>query len=355
MRLKATLIRIDPEGVDSEGKPQKVVIDKVTHLGRSSKKKCCTPSVSMTTLKDAKVIVKIQTTNDDSQVSRNHALVYPPLTEGSKVSYIRDLNSSNGTTVNGKEIPANRKVPLKKGDVICLGNEISFAFDLVPDDRNINYGLMIGHWGGNLKGTSKDVEELKKELEKRGFEGKIITLVDQDATKDKILAKLDILKGYVKSDSVFVLYFSGHGTPEGHLEIDDPFKPKKHETLTAEELAHALSGFRGKILVILDGCFTWKMAEKLDSFEGAVICNEGKAYEGHVDDSKSDIRPIEGYTTHAIIEILRNEEHRINVKELIEKIREDVKIKTVQSVRLQKTAEIAIGSRTGETLCNSYV
>jgi len=346
MRFKGELTRIGEGSVDLEGKPQKIVIDRVTHLGRSSKKKCCTSRVSMSTIRDAKVIVKIQPVNDDSQVSRNHAMIYPPLTEDDETFGVRDLNSSNGTTVNGKEIPAHRRIPLKKGDVICLGNEISFVFDLIPDEQNINYGLMIGHWGGNLKGTSQDVEVLKKELEKRGFKGNLITLVDNDATKDKILTKLDILKGYVTSDSVFVLYFTGHGTPEGYLEIDDHLKPVKHETLNAKELSHALRGFRGKILVILDGCHTWKMAEQLDFFEGAIICNEGKAYEGHVDSPDSDIRPIQGYTTHAIVEILRKEEHRINVKELVEKIREDVKIKTVQFVRLEDTAEIMIGSRT---------
>jgi pSer/pThr/pTyr-binding forkhead associated (FHA) protein len=52
---------------------------------------------------------------DDIEVSRRHAL----LSWADGEATIRDLNSANGTTVNGQSISTNR--PLRNGDVIGLG------------------------------------------------------------------------------------------------------------------------------------------------------------------------------------------------------------------------------------------
>ena len=54
---------------------------------------------------------------DDCMVSRRHALVQ----RIKEAFFIADLNSSNGTFVNGKEIPKGKYFKLTKGDAIKIG------------------------------------------------------------------------------------------------------------------------------------------------------------------------------------------------------------------------------------------
>jgi len=55
---------------------------------------------------------------DDDAVSKRHAMIVR-LDDGSFV--IRDLNSTNGTKVNGVEVTPGADHPLKEGDVITMG------------------------------------------------------------------------------------------------------------------------------------------------------------------------------------------------------------------------------------------
>jgi pSer/pThr/pTyr-binding forkhead associated (FHA) protein len=56
----------------------------------------------------------------DEKVSRFHALV----TFENNVAYIKDTDSSNGTYINGKQIPVGKKVELKNGDKIKVGTTV---------------------------------------------------------------------------------------------------------------------------------------------------------------------------------------------------------------------------------------
>ena len=60
----------------------------------------------------------------DNTISRRHANI---LREGRKYSLI-DLNSTNGTRLNGEPIPAGKKVPLFSGNVIEFGQGLSVIF-----------------------------------------------------------------------------------------------------------------------------------------------------------------------------------------------------------------------------------
>ena len=51
-------------------------------------------------------------------VSRVHCLL---MMRGGRL-IVRDLGSSNGTWLNGKQLENNRDVPLSKGDVIAIGS-----------------------------------------------------------------------------------------------------------------------------------------------------------------------------------------------------------------------------------------
>jgi hypothetical protein len=66
---------------------------------------------------------------DDAAVSTRHALVIRRA-DGSYA--VRDLNSMNGTTLNGKAVKAGADEPLKEGDVITVGE---FTFITVVSIR----------------------------------------------------------------------------------------------------------------------------------------------------------------------------------------------------------------------------
>jgi pSer/pThr/pTyr-binding forkhead associated (FHA) protein len=54
---------------------------------------------------------------DDPLASRNHAIIQKIKSE----YFIKDLNSSNGTFVNNKEIPKDKYLQIQKNDVIRIG------------------------------------------------------------------------------------------------------------------------------------------------------------------------------------------------------------------------------------------
>jgi pSer/pThr/pTyr-binding forkhead associated (FHA) protein len=54
---------------------------------------------------------------DDSMVSRYHALVQ----KIKNAYFIKDLDSTNGTFVNGHEIPKGKYIKINKADVIRIG------------------------------------------------------------------------------------------------------------------------------------------------------------------------------------------------------------------------------------------
>lgn len=70
----------------------------------------------------AKILIGRSVDNDiviDSKLaSRRHALIQKIKDD----YFIKDVNSTNGTFVNGKKIPAEKYVKLTAGDIITIGN-----------------------------------------------------------------------------------------------------------------------------------------------------------------------------------------------------------------------------------------
>jgi len=61
-----------------------------------------------------------------NSVSRKHAQI---TSDGRQNYFITDLNSSNGTQVNGKRLPAGQAVPLANGAMIEIGRDIVLRFE----------------------------------------------------------------------------------------------------------------------------------------------------------------------------------------------------------------------------------
>jgi pSer/pThr/pTyr-binding forkhead associated (FHA) protein len=61
---------------------------------------------------------------DDTMVSRFHAVIQ----KIKNAYFIKDLNSTNGTKVNGLNVPKDKYIKLKKNDVIQIGRT-DFSFE----------------------------------------------------------------------------------------------------------------------------------------------------------------------------------------------------------------------------------
>lgn len=333
------LIRKDRYHGLPDSEEQVIMLDGITHLGRSNgvvdHKVRDTPS----DLRDANVAVYIK----DAEVSRNHALIYPP--QNGTCGVLEDLNSLNGTFLNGRRLDAGKKEHLTVGDNISLGN-ILFDYQLVEyapassvfsasgdsQQHGLNYALMVGCEGGNLHGVVNDVKKLRRLFEERGFDGNIHELLNGDATKANIMANLDKFRALTTNDSIFVFYFSGHGDYFGGLGLADGLiLPGR---IGPGKLLEELSDFRGQKLLILDGCYTGAFAKQNLPSRTAVIGTEGRAYEGlaqsmNLPDSDGAVlgEPnMMGYCTRALYKALKNNPGRINVEYLVDQIKADSRI-----------------------------
>jgi len=184
---------------------------------------------------------------NSSHISRNHAGIY---NDENGNFYLIDLNSKNGTFLNGQNINPNRSKPkphkLTKDDKILISADLELKVTGFKDTDYNNYALMVGCDGGNLKGVKEDLTQISQQLIKRGYAGNITQLYNGNATKENIIKQLEKLTYLTTPDSHFIFHYSGHGNKSG-LNV-------KESVLTPIEFYQRLSNIRGKKAVILDSC-----------------------------------------------------------------------------------------------------
>lgn len=335
---RALLIRRDRGGLGQE-----IVLDTITHLGRSSAVTDHAARPTPETLFDARLAVYIEPADRSCPfISRNHALIYPP--DGEYADYtVLDLNSLNGTRIHGERIPINQRVPLTPGMTISFG-EASFDYELVAYGESLHYGLMVGHHGGNLRGVMNDLEMLQGEFEKRRFTVEV--LINKRATEQLVLSRLEVLKRYLTDDSIFLFYFAGHGHEDGTLRLS---YDTLDGTLALKDLFAVLEDFRGQKLIILDGCHTAVEAGDLPP-RSILVGSLGLAYEGKIDTMSqihafdgADQPPVMGFCSRAIYRFLKNHPERIDIDALVDYVRQDPRLGSKrQQVDHQGTTSIIL-------------
>ncbi len=363
------LIRTDRRLVRSpSGEPPIIQFDEIMHMGRGEEIRDYKARETPGAFETATFAVQVfHPSKGGDYISRNHLLMYPPGSEGgfSDGFGILDLNSLNGTRLNGETLTPGELVRINHDDCIALTerkDSVQFRFENVPDSASDNHALLVGYPGLNLRGVSGDVRDLKGELDKRGFADNMSVLLKKHATAKNILAILEHIRLKVTSNSTFIFHFSGHGSGEGQICVRPDWR--EGHLLEAEKVYNILEQFRGKVLLILDGCYTDMFVVPNMPGNVSVVGHAGKAYEGRTvympgdgdetsqssptkipwgyltgaivralrGDSPNPTKIIRGYLTRAIVKALRSDPHRVRIPDLVDIVRRDPKIQARQRV-----------------------
>lgn len=300
----ALMRRVALRYIDAEsGAPRKIVLDKNTHLGRARFPKHLSPRELPEVFKKAEIAVVVDA--GDRNISRNHALL---VQEGESWT-LYDLNSMNGTAVNGERLDGGKGRPLGAMDRICFGARTKLVFSLV--DAPENSALLVGNpgWFPMLRGVKNDLCSMEGALEvRKQFGGNISRLYEASATREAILGMLDTFASINSEDSVFVFYYSGHGSPGG-LDVCKG-------TLSPDDLYGSLGNMRGKKLVLLDSCHSSSFLTGLPPHCLVISgeSSEGRLYEGPVTGETQHGIFRQGHLTRAFIKLLEENDGEIDLK-----------------------------------------
>ena len=128
--------------------------------------------------------------------------------------------------------------------------------------------------GDILKGCVPDANDYAQIAESQGFQKprnfagqQFATLVDQEATRDRILSEIKDVAAQMSSDDIFFLHFSGHGMETKKLLVrsdakdDDTFWCTYDKPLPDKFLFDAWFSFpnESRILLISDSCHSGTM------------------------------------------------------------------------------------------------
>lgn len=164
------------------------------------------------------------------------------------------------------------------GGVIIRGEEGSYAqewadrngFPFLPVDSGRPAALVIGQWHyaaplGPLPGCINDAGAVRGMLE--GLSNRFNTVLASDLTADQMRRAIRTAFSGAKDQDVSLLYYSGHGGDEegtgkgALLGVDG-------SALTIADLAEILSGVKGRVIVILDSCYSGAAIAAKGAFRG---------------------------------------------------------------------------------------
>jgi len=192
-------------------------------------------------------------------VSRNHALVWPELNEDQEIIrfLIQDLRSVHGTRIvrNSHEFNISSESPteLISGDIIHIG-PASIVFVLQNKVLSRHAILIATDPDNTLKGIERDLNDMHAVLLEVGFSRENIRILSgPQVTRAHVWELLADVQKHAVKESLFVFYYSGHGTRDGKLFINPP-----GWELTPEALHTAFTRISGNRIMILDSCFAKK-------------------------------------------------------------------------------------------------
>jgi hypothetical protein len=255
-------------------------------------------------------------------ISRNHAAIYPGNTDSDTGFLLSDLNSMNGTFLNGENTnPERRKHDprrLAEGDRVRFAHDLELVVEQIGARGADNYALLVAHDGGNLRGVMNDLNLLEEKLVRRGFAGNIFRLHNGDAATENIMRRLEQIAYHTTPDSHMIFHYSGHADKTG-LNLNT-------KQLSPAELYQKLANIRGKKAVILDCCHAGTFIDEQNAARIppqtlvlAASRSDGKAYEGKTLLAGGEYM---GRFTAALVKYLDSRKEGLNLKDFAEALRE---------------------------------
>ena len=311
---------------------KQVIVDAPTRIGRSIESWNYTDRVMPVDISS----VCNQLIIPNKIVSRNHALVWPELNESTKNPtgrfIIQDLDSKFGTEIRREGVYPITVSPLsptllKSDDEIILApgfpkNSCRIKFE-IREGTLSRFALIIGTDPDNsLFNIQNNVDDLKTVLIKLCFEKKnILTLTGPNVSKQDVLNKFAFLAEKTEERSLCIVYYLGHGSRNGVLQIKGT-----EPDINVDILYSLIAAFKGNKIVILDCCYA-KNFEKIGTipncaFLGASQTNESAWY----------LAQKGGVFTRAILNMLNDAIAKNNNYIRIDRIEQVKNFKTIAHV-----------------------
>lgn len=133
-----------------------------------------------------------------------------------------------------------------------------------------------------IKGVPTDVNRMSEIMSMAGFTD-IRTLLGQSATKENILAHLNVIRSKITKDDVFVFYYSGHGDTLHDVNKDElPYLFDQafvtfNKFLIDDELNMVWKSFPAgvKVYQVIDACFSGEMYKivKRENFSKKLVAS----------------------------------------------------------------------------------
>jgi hypothetical protein len=185
-----------------------------------------------------------------------------------------------------------------------------------------------------LEGCVRDAREVADLLEKRfGFPASQMTLLlDEQATRDGILAAIDALAGQVKENDAVVIHYSGHGS-QRPVPVDNISRASNlEETLVPHDSAHSdplpnldipsaelrasiakLTGATPNLTLILDCCHSGTIATRTENGKPRIkVRGLPPDLRQPPDSTKKRLRDVKGgpasFVRHVVIAACRDRE-----------------------------------------------
>ena len=188
--------------------------------------------------------------------------------------------ASTGYNKASFSFKTNRSVDGRLYRCVVSSGSSSIASDAAKLTVPLYSAILVGeenYQSGYLPGPLHDLCAMKGMLSNLRASYAIKSL--PDATRSQILSEISALAKNSKSYDVLWFYYSGHGTD---AELDNTYQGAlctvEGNIITMKELAAALSQYKGRVIVLLDSCFSGAAisksaggADEPDRFNASVI------------------------------------------------------------------------------------
>ena len=207
-----------------------------TQIGRATNLHWAVPERQTPGVHDTlELVIAVRTEESPSRVSRNHAAITQ---NHCGDFYLTDLNSLNGTTLNGTSIRPDTPTQLDEGDVIHLSGRVPLHVAEILPNTEQHHAVLVSGSGTDCEAIMR----LSEMLRGGGFGSD--TTVLRDPTRSELIATLQQLAMRTTSASRTIFAYTGPSLA-GALDLRDG------GVLFARELYESFC-FRGRKALVLD-------------------------------------------------------------------------------------------------------